>query len=203
MRLLAHARNPYSPSWLWIPGSRCARPGMTRFCMSAESRVRRARALRQQPFLDRLDLQRQIFRIDAALREAPGDEPEAGLAGARIHVAQFLLFAESPDRADAIDDLVAEQFAHQFFLSLVAGRQHDQIGGQRLAALHPRALGDKTLDIGKLPERDLAADDEIRAAHVEIIAAAAGQIFELPAGGAVAEIEFEADALQSTEQFLV
>src|SRR5882672_7075087 len=30
MRRLAQARNPYSRSWLWIPGSRCARPGMTR-----------------------------------------------------------------------------------------------------------------------------------------------------------------------------
>src|SRR6202022_3817448 len=29
MRHLAQARNPYSPSWLWIPGSRFARPGMT------------------------------------------------------------------------------------------------------------------------------------------------------------------------------
>ena len=50
--------------------------------------------LRQQSFLDRLDLQRQIFRIDAALRETAGDEPEAGLAGAGIHVAQLLLVAE-------------------------------------------------------------------------------------------------------------
>src|SRR5689334_13772339 len=29
MRLLAQARNPYSRAWLWIPGSRFARPGMT------------------------------------------------------------------------------------------------------------------------------------------------------------------------------
>src|SRR5437762_8449298 len=29
MRPLAQARNPYSRSWLWIPGSRFARPGMT------------------------------------------------------------------------------------------------------------------------------------------------------------------------------
>src|ERR1700688_4279755 len=28
-RLLARARNPYSRSWLWIPGSCFARPGMT------------------------------------------------------------------------------------------------------------------------------------------------------------------------------
>src|SRR4051812_28003414 len=31
MRPLAQARNPYSRSWLWIPGSRYARPGMTKF----------------------------------------------------------------------------------------------------------------------------------------------------------------------------
>jgi hypothetical protein len=30
MRLLAQARNPYSRRWLWIPGSRFARPGMTK-----------------------------------------------------------------------------------------------------------------------------------------------------------------------------
>src|SRR3954454_757963 len=48
------------------------------------------RPARQQPLLDRLDLKRQMFRADAALREAAGDEPEAGLAGARVHVAQFL-----------------------------------------------------------------------------------------------------------------
>ena len=30
MRRLAQARNPYSLSWLWIPGSRFARPGMTK-----------------------------------------------------------------------------------------------------------------------------------------------------------------------------
>src|SRR5258707_3606897 len=29
MRHLAQARNPYSLSWLWIPGSRFARPGIT------------------------------------------------------------------------------------------------------------------------------------------------------------------------------
>ena len=29
MRLLAQVRNPYSRWWLWIPGSRFARPGTT------------------------------------------------------------------------------------------------------------------------------------------------------------------------------
>ena len=35
MRLLAQARNPYSRWWLWIPGSRFARPGMTIYMFDA------------------------------------------------------------------------------------------------------------------------------------------------------------------------
>src|SRR5665213_3993728 len=91
--------------------SRFARPGMTRNL--------RFRSARQQAFLDRLDLQRQILRIDPALREAACDEPQAGLTGARIHIAQFLFLAESPDRADTRCDLVAKQPANQKLPGLV------------------------------------------------------------------------------------
>src|SRR5436190_17537131 len=89
----ARARNPYSRSWLWIP--RCAiahlRPALRasrkwRWMDSCGNR-RRLRPARQQAFLDRLDLQREMLRADAALREAAGDEPQARLTGARIHVA--------------------------------------------------------------------------------------------------------------------
>src|ERR1700692_2360113 len=103
-------RNPSSSAKSWI----------------MRSRKDAAPASRQQPFLDRLDLQRQIFRIDPALRQAAGDEPEAGLRGARVHVAQFLPLAEAPDRTDARGDFIAEQLADQMFLRFVAGRQHDQ-----------------------------------------------------------------------------
>src|SRR3977135_4353224 len=88
-------------------------------------------------------------------------------------------------------------------LALVTRRQHDQMGGKRLAALHPRSFCDKRLDIRKLSQSDLTAHDEIGAADVEIVAAAAGEVFELPAGAVVAEIELETDALQPVEQFLV
>ena len=77
------------------------------------------------------------------MREAAGDEPQPRLRGAGVHVAQFLPFAETPDWADAVGYLVPEQFSHQVLLALVAGRQHDQVGGKRLAALHPDAFGDK------------------------------------------------------------
>src|SRR5450631_1314585 len=119
MRHLAQARNPYSLSWLWIPGSCFARPGMTGAGFVDSRKRRRPRNPRQQPFLDRLDLQRQIFRIDPALRQPAGDEPQAGLRGARIHVAQLLALAKTPDRADAIDDFIAEQLSHKLFLALV------------------------------------------------------------------------------------
>jgi hypothetical protein len=54
-----------------------------------------------------------------------------------------LILAKTPDRADAVGDFIPEQFSHQMLLALVAGRQHDQVGGERLAALHPGAFGDK------------------------------------------------------------
>src|ERR1700726_909594 len=110
MRHLAQARNPYSRSWLWIPGSRVARPGMT--ILNSRNRLIRHCRVRhklQQSRLAALDLQRKIFRIDAALRDAAGDQPEAGLPGAGEHVAHLLIVAEPPDRADAFCHCMAEQ----------------------------------------------------------------------------------------------
>ena len=40
MRHLAQARNPYSLSWLWIPGSRFARPGMMASELSWQFEIR-------------------------------------------------------------------------------------------------------------------------------------------------------------------
>ena len=79
-----------------------------------------------------------------------GDKPEARLGGAREHVAQLLVIAETPDRAKAGRNIIAEQFANQMFLAFEAGRQDDQICGECFAAAHPRSLRDKFSDIGKL-----------------------------------------------------
>src|SRR6185295_10114940 len=81
-----------------------------------------------------------------------------------------------------------------------AGGEHDQVGRNDLAALHPGAFGRERLDIRKLLQRDLALDQEIGAADIEIIAAAPRKIFELPAGIVLAEIELEADLAQPLEQ---
>jgi hypothetical protein len=41
MRLLAQARNRYSLQGLWIPGSRFARPGMTKLKLRAHPAMKR------------------------------------------------------------------------------------------------------------------------------------------------------------------
>src|SRR6266850_8217707 len=89
------------------------------------------------------------------------------------------------------------------FLALVAGRQHDQVGGKRLAAAHPRSPGDELRDIGKLHQTNLAFGNQIGTADIEIIAAAAGEVLELPARSVFAEIELESPPRQPLEKFAV
>src|SRR5262245_50999839 len=88
-------------------------------------------------------------------------------------------------------------------LPLVAGRQHDQVGGKRFAATHECACRHEGGDIGELRQSDLAFDDQIRTTDVEVVAAAAGEVLELPPGSVFAEIELEAAALEPIEQFPV
>src|SRR5690606_35532931 len=83
--------------------------------------------LRHQSFFDRLDLQRQIFGVDPALREAAGHEPEPLLCGALPHVAHLAVLADAPHLADLVGDLVAEETAHQFLLRVVTRRKHQQV----------------------------------------------------------------------------
>src|SRR6058998_1610038 len=66
----------------------------------------------QEALLAGLDLHGEILRIDAALREAAGNEPKPGLRRAHEHVAQFLPVTEAPYRSHARGDGFAEQLLH-------------------------------------------------------------------------------------------
>src|SRR5258708_24588956 len=88
-------------------------------------------------------------------------------------------------------------------LALVARRQYDQVGGQRFAGVHERAFAHEARDIRELHHSDLAFDDQIRAADVEVVAAATGEVFELPAGSVFAEIELEAATVEPIQQVFV
>src|SRR5258708_16709225 len=90
-----------------------------------------ARDARQKFFLDRLDLQREIFGVDPALRQAAGNEPQPRLRGAAIHVPQFLTLAETPDRADTAGDFLAEQFSSHMLLALAPDPHHTQPAAPR------------------------------------------------------------------------
>src|SRR5205807_225765 len=78
-----------------------------------------------------------------------------------------------------------------------------EIRGKRIAAAHLRPFCDKPGDIGKLHQSYLACDDQIGTADIEVVAAAAGEVLELPARSAFPEIKLEAHALERIEKVLV
>src|SRR5581483_8454071 len=89
------------------PTARCVPCGRTGWA----SRCRASRV--EKAFFNGLDLQGEVFRVDAALGEAAGDEPQARLRRALERVAQPLAFAEAPHRADALGRLAAEELRDQ------------------------------------------------------------------------------------------
>src|SRR5215475_544582 len=156
-----------------------------------------------QAYLAGLYLQREILGVDAALGQTASDKPEARLRRARKHVAQLQFIAKSPDGADAGGNTVAKQLANQILLPFVAGRQHDQVGGEHIAGAHPRSLCDELDDIGKLHQSYLTFNDQIGTADIEIVAAATCEVLELPARSVFPEIKLEPHALKSIEEFPV
>ena len=116
------------------------------------------------------------------MREAAGNEPQARLLGPHPQVSQLLaVITEPPDRPDTLGHVIAEQAFDVFFLALEACRQDNGIGRNDIPVLQFGAFGDEGVDIVELDQPDLAVDDQVGAAHVEIIAAAAVHELELPA----------------------
>jgi len=123
------------------------------------------------------------------LRERSAGEPQAGLPGAGPHVAQFLgRGVETPDRPDARGHLAAEQRADNVIQALIAGRQHDEVRPQRRAVAQRQSVADEMPDIGRLHQPDFSVRDQVGAADIEIISAAAGAELQGPAGAVLAEL---------------
>ena len=158
---------------------------------------------RNDPFLAGLDLQSEVLRIDSALREAAGDEPEAGLAAAFPHIGELAIIGKTPDGAGALCNLVAEEEAHQILLAFIAGRYDEEVGRHRAAVLQSGALGHERIDFVKLQQADLTLDDQFRATDIQVISAAPLQILHLKTGAILADIHLEADRLEFLEQVLV
>src|SRR5947209_6695975 len=167
------------------------------------ARWRTASKRPELPKLHRLDLQGQIFRVDAALGQTTGDEPQPLLRRALEHAVEFTIRADAPDRADALRHLLAERTADELDLRIVAGRQNNDIGRNRRAILQQRAIGDEALDPVILQKAQFPLDHQIRAARVEIVATTAAEILHLVAGLVLADIVPEADALEAFDHVLI
>src|ERR1700730_1047319 len=97
MRLLAQARNPYSRSWLWIPGSRFARPGMTeRELPPALPLHPETRNIRRFGLADRRGCARKTRRRGRLGDAVAGDENVSG-----GHVRMLGRFRHGQDRREA------------------------------------------------------------------------------------------------------
>src|SRR3546814_19093491 len=83
---------------------------------------------------------------------------------------------------------------------LVPGGENDEIEGPAGAALQPDAIRLEGLDILILDQSHFAGDQKIRAAAVEIIATAAGEVFRRPAGAFRIGSALEAPAPQAFEK---
>src|SRR5258707_13019808 len=94
MRLLAQARNPYSLSWLWIPGSRFARPGMTKEGNNERDRLRTPLPRRAR---------RRLCVRPCRLRHRPDGAWDLALCAATCdgRAAGFDLFGHRPNLAAA------------------------------------------------------------------------------------------------------
>src|SRR6266702_3293433 len=144
-------------------------------------------------------LQGKELRVMARLMQIAAVEPQAFLLRRLPHVALFAfpwagvlgrVRAEPPDLADLVGRVPADEVGHKAVHRAVAGRMDDYIGGQFLAIVDPDAVRRDFLDLtcGQL---DLAVDDEVRGADIDVIAGAAPQIFHEQPGIIVAEIEPE------------
>ena len=116
MRHLAQARNPYSLSWLWIPGSRFARPGMTNRIQFSNSTISRHNVSFSPHDLREFCHQRHApenrGRREDRVRAAPAVS-RAKVSNKNAH--------EHTGSADAVRPSLRNGFTAYFVLSLATG----------------------------------------------------------------------------------
>src|SRR5271168_4718842 len=117
----------------------------------------------------------------ARLVQIAAVEPEAFLLRRLPHVALFAfpwagvhgsIRAEPPDLADLVGHFPADEIGDKAIHRAVAGGVDDHISWQFLAIVEPDAVGRDFLDLA-CNQLNLAVDDELRGADVDVIARAA------------------------------
>src|SRR5580692_6457445 len=105
----------------------------------------------------------QAFLLRRLPHVALLDFPRAGVLGG--------VRAESPDLADLVGHFPADEVSNKAVHRTVAGGVDNDIGGQFLAILEPDAARRDFLDLTG-DQLDLAIDDELRGANVDVVAGA-------------------------------
>ena len=134
--------------------------------------------------------------------EAAAHQPEAGLPGRAPHRTHFALGIQSPCRADTIGNGIAKDEPHRLRHILVAGRNHDRVELRCRAVVEMHGLA---IEVGHrtVLHPDLAVDDQLRTARVDIVAAAGAVVLHQEAAAVLAEVHREARFGQPVQQILV
>ena len=155
------------------------------------------------PFLERLDLQREHAGIIPAEGEIAAKEPEAGMARLPPHSPQLALLVKAPDVFDAVRQRISKDLPRLRAHVLVPGREDDLVRVQLRPVPEAHGVRQDLVDLLALLDLDLAVDDELRRAHVDVIPAAALEVFHKQARAVRALVEFKPGLLQPSEQFRV
>ena len=124
----------------------------------------------------------------------PAMNHSPGLSRAAVHVAELQAVSKPPYRADPPGGVAPEEPLDRVLLTLVSGCEHDQVGRDRLAGFRSGAFGGEAVQLVVLDQPDRPRGNEIGASDVEIVAAPAREILELPSGSVGTEIEPESAA---------
>ena len=157
----------------------------------------------RQPLQVGLDLQGQEPGEQPALVEGAAHQPESVLARPGPHVAHEALLVEAPDDADAVGDLVAAQPPDARRLLLVPRGEHHEIGRDARAIREPQAGRAERRDVARVHEPDAPLRDELRAADVDVVAAALAQVLHVEPGLVGTEVQLEAHGGQPVQQLLI
>ncbi|MCO5546654.1 hypothetical protein L7F22_000088 [Adiantum nelumboides] len=154
--------------------------------------------------LARLELQRQVERVEPGLVQVAAVEPQVLLLGGLPHVALLALpgtgvlgrvRAEAPHLADLVRDVLADDVGGEAVHRPVAGGEHDEVGVELGAVGEPHPLLGELLHL-PADQLHLAVGDELGGADVDVVARAAAQVLHEQAGVVVAEVQLEPGLLQ-------
>ena len=84
-------------------------------------------------------------------------------------------------------------------MRIVPGAQHDQVGRLDRAVLQPRTFRTEPVDRLVVQQSDFTLDHQLRAAGVEVVAAAPPPVLHLVTGLVLANVVLEADPLQTLD----